>query len=429
MQTGRKSAAIAAFLFIFSSVTAANGLNLNGFGARAVAMGGAFVGLADDYSSIFWNPAGIAQFNQTVMGMSGELIIPASTYELEMFGFKFVDAEMKHKIYPAGLAGFVYPLSDKLAAGLGIYTPSGLGASWEGADFASFSGGETYKWESYVGVISISPAVAYKISEKVFAGASLNINCGFFNIDRHAGTIAVPMDEPPYSDIVDLGQYSEESSGWGVSGTFGVLIKPAEMFSFGATVRTPSKMAMSGKAEIRRLQYMGLDAESDFERDVISPLWAAGGIAFHPLRNLTLSFDAQYTNWSALDVLEAEFSNSYWQAMMDRSGRDKMELHWEDAVQLRFGVEYQWGETFIRGGYYRDPAPAPDETMNVLIPSYTFNVLTFGLGRSCAGLEIGAAIEYLMGEEREIAFNSESGQPGVYNMNILTPLLSIAYQW
>jgi hypothetical protein len=31
-----------------------------GFGARAAAMGGAFVGLADDASAIYWNPAGLA---------------------------------------------------------------------------------------------------------------------------------------------------------------------------------------------------------------------------------------------------------------------------------------------------------------------------------------------------------------------------------
>ena len=36
-----------------------------GFGARAVAMGGAFVGLADDASAIYWNPAGLASRKTT----------------------------------------------------------------------------------------------------------------------------------------------------------------------------------------------------------------------------------------------------------------------------------------------------------------------------------------------------------------------------
>ncbi|MBU0567282.1 hypothetical protein KJ693_09645 [bacterium] len=35
-----------------------------GVGARALGMGGAFVGLADDASALYWNPAGTSQLNQ-----------------------------------------------------------------------------------------------------------------------------------------------------------------------------------------------------------------------------------------------------------------------------------------------------------------------------------------------------------------------------
>ena len=34
-------------------------------GARAVGMGGAFVAVADDASSLYWNPAGIARLSQS----------------------------------------------------------------------------------------------------------------------------------------------------------------------------------------------------------------------------------------------------------------------------------------------------------------------------------------------------------------------------
>ena len=38
----------------------ANGLSLNSIGTRALSMGGAMVGLADDATAIYWNPAGIS---------------------------------------------------------------------------------------------------------------------------------------------------------------------------------------------------------------------------------------------------------------------------------------------------------------------------------------------------------------------------------
>ncbi len=56
-------------LLFLSSFGLLNGLNLNGLGSRAVAMGGAFVALANDISAVYWNPAGIALFDQTTAGI------------------------------------------------------------------------------------------------------------------------------------------------------------------------------------------------------------------------------------------------------------------------------------------------------------------------------------------------------------------------
>jgi hypothetical protein len=41
--------------------TGANPVFKNGVDARALAMGGAFVGIADGYSSCYWNAAGVAK--------------------------------------------------------------------------------------------------------------------------------------------------------------------------------------------------------------------------------------------------------------------------------------------------------------------------------------------------------------------------------
>ena len=47
--------------FVFTSGTLhAGGFETKGLGSRALGMGGAAIGLADDWSSIFWNPAGLA---------------------------------------------------------------------------------------------------------------------------------------------------------------------------------------------------------------------------------------------------------------------------------------------------------------------------------------------------------------------------------
>src|SRR5687767_8190011 len=45
-----------------------------GLGARAIGMGGAFIGLADDWTAIYWNPAGLSRLKGTQIGFSLEAV-------------------------------------------------------------------------------------------------------------------------------------------------------------------------------------------------------------------------------------------------------------------------------------------------------------------------------------------------------------------
>lgn len=218
--------ATAIFICLFSSMALANGLNLNSLGSRALAMGGAFVGLADDFSAIYWNPAGIIQFKRKYFGFYATDIIPSGTYErTEVPAFK---ADTESKQYLSGLVAYYYPVSDDVVAGLGVYIPSGLGAKWNGADFAPVSSDTSYLWESKIGLITFAPALAVKINDMISVGAALNINYGTFDIKMHAGLAPNPSPPP---DSLDLGQYEESMTGWGYGATIGVLVKPMEKLS------------------------------------------------------------------------------------------------------------------------------------------------------------------------------------------------------
>ena len=68
-----------ALIMVLSAVAFADGIGAfsafkNGIGARALAMGGAFVAVCDDATAMVWNPAGLAQLDDTrVAGMSTDL--------------------------------------------------------------------------------------------------------------------------------------------------------------------------------------------------------------------------------------------------------------------------------------------------------------------------------------------------------------------
>jgi long-chain fatty acid transport protein len=427
-----------------SSLAMANGLNLNSLGTRALAMGGAFVGLADDFSAIYWNPAGMALFQKKYFGFYGTDLIPSSKYRMDVDVppvITLVNARTETKHYLAGLAAYYHPVSEKVVVGFGVYVPSGLGAQWDGTDFAALPvqaglpPNPTVNWKSKIGMVTFSPALAFKVNDKLSLGATFNINYAMFDISMWAGATEAPMP------LVDLGQYEESMTGWGYGATLGVLFRPVEKLSFGATFRSASTVGFKGEATISGMTDLGaamvpptpLNDTSDLEREVTWPMWLAGGVAFRPVEGLTLTGDVQWTQWSKIDVMETVFVDPFWATMMEESARP---MHWDDALQIRIGAEYKINSLAFRAGYYYDPSPAPDRTMNVLLPNFDFNVITAGIGSSLNGLQLDFGIEYLMGKERNVPVEMvatdpdwETAQPGKYNTSILVPTISVSYRF
>jgi long-chain fatty acid transport protein len=435
MKKGKLLISLVTFLVFLSSMALANGLNLNGLGARAVAMGGAFVGLADDFSAVYWNPAGAAQFGKKYFGFSGFAILPSMSYTFDM---AMVDATAPSKVYPGGMAAYYHPISDKLTAGISVYSPSGLGMKWDSADFANISGPPNFapnpniKWESFVFMVTASPTVAYKISDQVSLGAALNVSYASVDLAMYAGSAQ------PYPGVyVNLGQQEIKMSGWGLGATIGVLVTPSEYFSVGATFKTPSKFSLSGDAEISGFPQLRMEDMSGIETEITWPMWFAVGVAVRPIDGLVLTFDVQYTDWKQIDVLELSFEDPFWDATMALSGENEMDMFWESKTQFRVGAEYKVSDSFaLRGGYYYDPTPSPDKTLNVLLPSATFNGFCGGFGYNTNGLALDFTVEYLTGKNRDVPFlktikdpDWESAMPGVYEMSVLTFEFSVGYKW
>ncbi len=421
-----------------STLALANGLNLNSLGSRALSMGGAFVGLADDFSTIYWNPAGLSHFKTKYLGFYGTDIIPSGTYLFQQPTqaglLTVVDAHTKTKNYLSGMLTYYHPINESLVAGIGVYVPSGLGATWDGQDFKLVTNGTSYELESRVGMITIAPAASYQINEKVSVGAALNINYGMFSIKRWAGTVEIPQQGE-----LDLGQFDESLNGWGIGATFGALFKLNDKFSFGLTIRTPSKLKLGGNVNIQNIDLLGpnFKNQSAADLDLTTPWWIAGGVAFRPMKDLIVTADLQWTQWSTVKQLVTMFKDPYWDLLMTGSGENVVPMRWKDALQLRVGAEYMlYQNVALRAGYYYDPTPVPDSTMNVLLPCFTFNTVTLGLGYDLNGLQIDFGFEILFGNQRQVDFakwvydpNYASAMPGVYGMNIYVPNISVSYKF
>jgi long-chain fatty acid transport protein len=393
----------------------ANGLNLNGTGAKSDAMGGAFVGLANDFSAAYWNPAGLAQMTKASFSLYGADIMPKGTYALSAFG---IDARShaKEGYFIPGL-GYFQPVGDRVVVGIYVYAPSGAGADWDGADLAALSGGKTFKWRSMLGIFTASPSIAVKVTDQILLGATVDVSYGFLNMDQ------------PFA----LGQYSEKLKGWAVGGTIGLLVKPVKQFSFGVTYKLPFTAKLKGDVTIPFATALpGVTTTTEpGTRSATWPMWLAGGIAIKPTDKLTITADAQWTNWKKLQTIPISFDSATWEGYFGAGGPyDQVyDMLWKDTTQLRFGAEYMVTNAFaLRAGYYFDPNPGPVETQNILLPEFKYNWFTAGFGYQSGSVAIDAAIQYGKGADVTVPLGGGT-MPGVHGMSMWVPSLNFTYKF
>jgi len=396
----------------------ANGLNLNGTGAKSDAMGGAFVGLANDFSAAYWNPAGLAQITKPSLSLYGADIMPTGTYTLLVPGLYDVDAKSVFKHYLIPGLGYFQPIGDKLVVGIYLYAPSGAGSTWNGADLADLSGGLPFDWYSMLGLFTASPAISVKLTDKIMLGATVDVSYGMLK-----------MDQP-----FDLGQYSERLKGLAVGGTIGLLVKPVEQFSFGVTYKLPFKAKLKGDVTIPFATLVpGITSTTDTgTREATWPMWLAGGVAIKPIDKLTITADVQYTNWKKMDTIPITFADAGWNTVFGPDGTyDRVdELLWKNTTQLRFGAEYLVTDALaLRAGYYYDPSPGIPATQNVLLPEFKYNWITAGFGYHKGALGIDAAIQYGKGANINVPLDPANAMPGLHTMKMWVPSLNFTYQF
>lgn len=419
--------AAAAVAVILPVLALANGLNLNGLGTRAQGMGGAFVSVANDFSVVFWNPAGAAGFRQEMFGFHATDLMPRATYSEWPITMEVPRIDVKSKLsHNLGFLGAYYrPIGSKVVVGLGFGTPSVQGIAWNVLRFSAWDEGTAYDWSRKTEVFMFSPLLAVKLTEWLSVGATLNINLCTSDLKQWGGTL--PLGE--VGEYVDIGQYEEKMTGWGFGATFGVLAKPIKKLGVGLAIRTPSTISYDGTARLSYFSLYGLPDSSALERKITWPLWIAGGVSFRPIERLLLSADVQWTQWSKLDRITTAYSETAWPDVFPvQSFLGDYSLYHKDVTQIRFGMEYLLtATTALRVGYYNDPSPVqtgfgPD----VLYPCPSFDSFAIGIGKTIGDLQLDFGLEYLAGENR----TNDVGPVGTsYGMSIVVPSVSVQYKF
>jgi long-chain fatty acid transport protein len=394
----------------FANNAYGSGFQLNEHGARAMAMAGAFTGLANDPSAIYFNPAGITQLKGTQFLAGATMIIPISSYATPAPGN--LETTMNGQVFSPINFYITQQITDRLHAGLSVNNQYGLGTKWDPNWVGKYLAVETK-----VTTFFITPVLAYKLLDNLSISAGPTIAIGSVIISRKAPN---PNPTQP-APLITM----ESNNATAIGFTAGLLYKPNEFWQFGLSYRSESKFDFTGTATsdpatfVHPLLKISLPfPNGGITAPLTTPQNATFGVAYMPNSSWTATFDFQYVGWSSYDVLSVTF-DSYDLDLNPANGVQNVQSadrKYKDTYIARLGFEYKPTDNFaLRFGLLYDHNPVQDQYVEPTLPDADrlgFNV-GFG-GKLTDHLGIDISYMFLSFAERTVTA-SKFGFNGTYN--------------
>jgi long-subunit fatty acid transport protein len=396
-------------------------------GARALGMGNAFIGVSDDYTATFWNPAGLAQMkrleftggirnysyaNDAVYhGVTSTETVSATA--LDNVGFVFPFPTVRGSL----VFGFGYNRYGNFNTGtlFNGFNPAGsLTQSLKPSDgvrkynipyqvFLTDTNGNSpitknvnqegqVREGGNIGEWTFSGAI--DLAENISLGLSLNVVSGIYSYNKHivekdtrqfyvntspaltADSAYLRFNALVYDQLVE-----SEISGGGVK--VGLMYR-SDFFRVGTVVKAPYSIDI---ADVNTEQgqssfdptggWKNLKPDSSYSFKTIydytvSTPWSFGiGASWYPFTELLLAADVEYTDWSQVSWKNASDSQELSLEIV------KLQSLFRPTMNIRVGAEYfiPSTEVRVRAGYINNPTKYKN-----LSSSYDETVITGGIG-------------------------------------------------
>ncbi len=359
--------------------------NESGFGIRAAGMGNAYNAVANDYSAIYWNPAGLAQMERGQL--SGELYHNTFDNSVDYLGKNFSDSRTFTKLKSLGLV-FPFPVArGSFVIAFGYQRLNDLDAF---SDFGGFSTGtnsfriynpdtekedatfnkniqQDYAIFNEGSMDHWSFAAALDLSENFSAGLTLNFFGGnktytldYLQTDTQNNWQDIPDDFKDYNHRRRvLGDYS------GFNAKLGGLFRLSKNLQLGTTITFPYSITVDEEwSESFALNYdedgVFSDGSDDgtFDYLVEIPFQFGAGLSYSN-KLLTVSSSFDYRDWSQLKFAvpsNRELTSGYDELLLENG---TIREDYQAVLVYAFGGEVKVPGTglMLRGGYRNLPSP------------------------------------------------------------------------
>lgn len=327
-----------------------------GVGARALGMGGAYIGVSDDYSATYWNPAALTQIRR--MEGFGTMSYTQFNDEVASSSLTFTDKDSYTRF---NSIGFAYPIptyrgSLVLSLGYNRVRPydSNFGFSW----FNSTPGDSVAQRWSEVeegGLNNWSAAIATEVAPNFSVGAAFNLWDGkneyqFSFIERDDANLYT------FDDFRSDESIQSDYSGYNFK--LAAMFHPSSLLRLGATFSTPVTLKVEEQWRVYEETNDDdggqgtYDDGGRFSYKISSPLTIGGGASVN-IANLLLAGSVEYNDWS--DVRYK--TEPPVDGLSTSEANDRIRRQYRETLRLHLGAEFTIPlvNLQVRGGYLYDP--------------------------------------------------------------------------
>ena len=387
--------------FIFESVQINSSPNPVGAGARAQAMGGAFIAVADDATAASWNPAGLVQLERPEFSFA--LSFEHRRKDIDSDSHREacgMNATRRQDFNYFSLAMPVRAFDKNMVVSLNyqrlydFYEDIEFDQNFKQTGSGGFNNTSMHTDFRQTGALkAFSPAIAVQLTPRFSLGMTFNIwtdelwyDNGWESkrVTRYKGTRHAVLTNP--------GTGQKEGSLIGFRGKFvtkeknndfngfnfnlGFLWNINNFVTLGGVFKSPLKGSFHRKTYTEYSQYGYTNKKtgrplsgSSSDRQSMElrfPMSYGVGIAFRFSDTFTMSCDVYRTRWSKF------WAKGRYGTTSPITGKPRSQSHVHSTTQVRIGGEYLWvlEKTIIpfRFGLFYDPEPSeknPDDFFGI----------------------------------------------------------------
>ncbi|MCF7689404.1 MAG: outer membrane protein transport protein [Cephaloticoccus sp.] len=412
------------------SLRATNGMNMEGYGPVATAMGGTSMAYDNGTAAMINNPAtlglmeGAARFDLAlgILGPSIEVTSPATAPNI--FGVPANQtAKSTAKAFFMPAFGYTRRSGD-FVYGLGVMGQGGMGCEYDANTWRGL--GYDLKNRTEVSVGRVIVPLAYKVNDNLqiggtvdfmWAGMDLKMAMSgnqFFDLvmptsqqfGSASGTIVQSFGQilsmlPPgtsvdyaYFNFSNGSPFTGAARSYGYGAKIGILYTPSKDLSLGLTYHSQSELAdmttnggeLSFQLNIPGMGQMPQTLKGNFRiKDFQWPAMLGVGFAYHADPRWLITADLRQVYWKSVmkefsmafvasnDASNGSFAGQNLDATLFQS--------WDDQTVVMLGAAYEASDrlTLRFGGNFANN-PVPDKYMNCLFPAIVKKHLTAGFG-------------------------------------------------